>query len=41
MGVGGSRENGLEGQPVGVGVALAEHGKLYLRVVDREVDKIA
>jgi hypothetical protein len=29
------------GQPVGVGATQAEHGKLYLRIIDREVDKIA
>lgn len=30
-----------KGQPVGIGKAQVEHGKLYLRVTDRDVDKIA
>ena len=36
LGVGGSR-----GLAIGVGAAQAEHGKWYLGVTDREVDKIA
>jgi hypothetical protein len=30
-----------EAWPVGVGAAQVEHGKIYLRIIDREVNKIA
>ena len=30
-----------EGQPVRTGVTQAEHGKQYLRVIEREAEKIA
>jgi len=30
-----------EGQSVRTGIAQAEHGKQYLRVIDREAEKIA
>lgn len=32
---------GHESQPVGAGVAKAEHGKWYLRIINRKIDKIA
>jgi hypothetical protein len=32
---------GCEGWPVRVRVVQAEHGKSYLGVIDREVDRIA
>lgn len=35
-----SWEHGHEGWPFGVRVAYLNHGKLYLRVIDREVDII-
>ena len=38
---GESGKRGHEGWPIGVRAALAEYDKLYLRVIDREVDKIA
>lgn len=34
-------ENWPRGDPVGVRVAQAEHGKSYLWVIGREVDKMA
>jgi hypothetical protein len=33
--------HGREDWPVGVGAAQGEHVKCYLRVIDKEVDKIA
>jgi hypothetical protein len=41
QGVGGLLVHSHEGGPNGIGAAQEELGKWYLRIIDREVDKLS